>query len=302
MASSPAAFAERPLLVVALGGNALSPPSGDVSYAVERDIVAATAQRLKSLADASYRLLVVHGNGPQVGRLMRDDVAGVELDVYVAQTQGELGYLIVEALRRAGVPGCVSLVTRALVAPDDPGLEVATKAVGPVLDAEPRGRPSRAVGNGWRLLVGSPRPRDVLELAALRALLGDHHVVAGGGGGIPVTEDGPPVAGVIDKDWIAALLAIALDAQALVFATDVDGVFGRFGGENQHLIPRLDATEAERMLNGNALGAGSMAPKVESAAQYARATGRGARIVGLEHLAMALRGATGTTVTPLDGH
>ena len=296
MSSSPASFETRPLLVVALGGNALSPPSGDPSYDVEREIVKATTDELKSLVDEDYRLLIVHGNGPQVGRLMREDVAGENLDIYVAQTQGELGYLIVQNLRQAGVTNCVSLVTRVVVEEDDPGLFQPAKAVGPVLVDEPAGRPSRRTGAGWRLLVGSPRPTEVLELSAVRALIAAHHVVAGGGGGVPVTRAGTPVQGVIDKDWVAALLAIELGAQELLFATDVAGVYENFGSADQHLLAELGCDRAGRLLASGTLGVGSMAPKVESAMAFVRACGRNSHITKLGQLRPALNGAAGTMV------
>jgi carbamate kinase len=296
MTSSPAPFEARPLLVVALGGNALSPPSGDPSYDVEREIVKDTTGELKILVDDGYRLLIVHGNGPQVGRLMRDDVAGENLDVYVAQTQGELGYLIVQDLCQAGVDNCVSLVTRVVVDEDDPGLSRPAKAVGPVLMNEPAGQPSRRTGTGWRLLVGSPRPIDVLELSAVRALIAAHHVVAGGGGGVPVTSTGLPVQGVVDKDWVAALLAIELDADELLFATDVEGVFENFGSADQHLLRELDCDRADRLLASGTLGAGSMAPKVESAMAFVRTCERNSHITKLGQLRLALNGAAGTMV------
>jgi carbamate kinase len=296
MTSSPAPFETRPLLVVALGGNALSPPSGDASYDVEREIVKATTDELKTLVDDGYRLLIVHGNGPQVGRLMRDDVAGENLDVYVAQTQGELGYLIVHELRQAGVTNCVGLVTRVVVEENDPGLSRPAKAVGPVLVDEPAGQPSRRTGTGWRLLVGSPRPIDVLELSAIRALIASHHVVAGGGGGVPVTRAGAPVQGVVDKDWVATLLAIELGADELLFATDVEGVYENLGSGDQHLLSELDCDAADRLLTSGTLGIGSMAPKVESAMAFVRACGRNSHIMMLGRLRLALNGTAGTTV------
>jgi carbamate kinase len=286
-----------PLLVVALGGNALSPPSGDPSYAVERRIVEQTASELKELAEAGNRLLIVHGNGPQVGRLMRDDVTGDNLDVYVSQTQGELGYLLLQGLSRAGTDNCVSLVTRTVVDPADPGLTRPSKAVGRVLEDKPAGA-SRQVGAGWRLLVGSPRPLDVVELPAIRQLLVDHHVIAGGGGGIAVSPAGAPVQGVVDKDWVAALLAIELEAGGLIFVTDVDGVYAAFGSAQQKLIRTLDARLADTMSSRNAFGAGSMAPKVESALSFARARNTPSYIVSLGSILPAMRGAAGTVVTP----
>ena len=275
------------LLVVALGGNALSPPSGESSYALEREIVDQTARELQTLIRANYRLLVVPGNGPQVGRLMRDDLTGENLDVYVSQTQGELGYLLVQALERLGISDSVSLVTRTVVAAEDVALLTPVKEVGPVVKLLPD-VPSRAVRGGWRILVGSPQPIEVAEFTAIRSLLSHQHVIAGGGGGVPVTPCGQPVQGVVDKDRVAALLAVRLHAEALVFVTDVEGVFTNFGTSSQHLEHSLDCKRAERLVAQGAFGAGSMAPKVESAISYVRALKRTAYVANLGSISSAI--------------
>jgi len=295
--TSSSSSADQRLVVLALGGNALSPPSGDSTYQAEREIIHRTGEELSVLsANADYRLLIVHGNGPQVGRLMREDVVGANLDIYVAQTQGELGYLLVKALAAAGLDNCVSIVTRCEVSETDPGLVEPTKAVGPVLPNPPDG-PARQTQSGWRLLVGSPRPRAVLELPAIRTLLETQHVVAGGGGGIPVSAAGKPVAGVVDKDWVAALLANQLDADELVFVTDVAGVYEAFGSSQQRLLPSLDLDAAASLARNGAFGAGSMAPKVDSAASYTRNTGRTSYITALGTIDAALAGTAGTRIT-----
>jgi carbamate kinase len=283
---------QRPLLVIALGGNALSPAAGDTSYAVERARVGHTGVELNALAAEGYRLLIVHGNGPQVGRLMRDDLEGENLDIHVAQTQGELGYLIAATL----VEPCATLMTRVVVDPSSPAFADPVKAVGPVLSAMPSDRAARKVGDGWRLLVPSPEPVDVMEVDAARTLLADWHVIAGGGGGVPVTAAGVPCQCVVDKDYVAALFAIALDAQGLVFVTDVVGVHRGFGSDDGHLLRELSLPAARRLLDGAELGAGSMAPKVASAARFVAATGRPAVITGVGTLKEAPAGQTGTVV------
>lgn len=299
---APKTMAERPLLVVALGGNALSPPRGRQTYAVERASVAAAARQLATLAMAGHRLLIVHGNGPQVGRLLGRSADTRDLDLHVAQTQGELGYLLAEALERAtGTPAC-ALVTRVIVDPADPAFGTPTKPIGPVLARRPAESPSVRVAGGWRRVVASPRPQAVVETAAIATLLAGHHVIAGGGGGIPLARtDGAPVAvaGVIDKDWIAAQLAIALGARSLVFATDVAGVEDGHGTPQARVRPRLGLAEARARLATGALGAGSMAPKLESAVSFVAATGRAARILHTDALAQALDpAAPGTRVEP----
>jgi len=294
--------AERNLLAIALGGNALSPPGGDQSYAVERASVGTSARALATLAAGGRQLLIVHGNGPQVGRLMRDDVDTHDLDVHVAQTQGELGYLLAEALERATGTPAAAIVTRVIVDPADPAFGASTKPIGPVLRTRPATDPSVAVVGGWRRTVASPRPVSIVEKRAIVALLADHHVIAGGGGGVALARlSGRSVglAGVIDKDWTAARLAIALDAQALVFATNVAGVEDQHGTPQARLLPQLRVDEARAMLAAGALGAGSMAPKVESAIEFVAATGRRASIVHTDALAGVFDSPPpGTVVTP----
>jgi carbamate kinase len=263
------------VLAIALGGNALSPPAGDQSYRAERSAVARAVRSLARLAAQGYRLLVVHGNGPQVGRLMREDADTHDLDVLVAQTQGELGYLLTQSLGDATGTPCAALVTRVEVDPADSAFGSPTKPVGPVL------------AGGGRRLVASPRPLRVLEQEAILALLADHHVVAGGGGGIPVARGGG-VSGVIDKDRIAAMLAIAAHADALLFATDVPGVMARHGQPDSELIAALPLDTARTRLAAGEFAAGSMAPKIESAAQFAGATGRRALILHADDLARGL--------------
>jgi carbamate kinase len=191
-----------PLAVVALGGNLLSPPAGDLSVSAERSVVTRAVQEIAQLA-AGHRLLVVHGNGPQVGRLLQAAGDDAALDVVVAQSQGELGYLLCEALDAAlAAPASVAIVTRVLV---DPADDAPRKPIGPVLPQPPAGGPAVRTpdGRGWRRVVGSPRPRAVVELEAIRVALGTHHVVAGGGGGVPLAGGAGgriPQAAVVDKD------------------------------------------------------------------------------------------------------
>ena len=291
------------LLVVALGGNAVSPPGGDQSLAAERAAVETAVGELAPLA-ARHRLLVVHGNGPQVGRLLAAGPEDPALDVRVAQPQGELGYLVVEALdRRLGRDASVAVVTRVLVAPDDPAFDAPDKPIGPVLAAPPAGVAAARTpdGRGWRRVVASPRPTAVLELEAVRVLLRTHHVVAGGGGGVALaaTEAGRHGrAAVVDKDHVAALLAVALDARTLVFVTDVPHAFDGFGRATARPIRAMRAAEARERLARGVFAPGSMAPKVASAVAYVAATGRRATIAALGAVEDALAGRTGTSVVP----
>jgi carbamate kinase len=289
--------AER-LLVVALGGNAISPPGGAQTYDVERAAIAVAARGLAALAAQGWRLLVVHGNGPQVGRLLRSEADASDLDIAVAQTQGELGYLLADAIGHATGTPAVAVVTRVTVDAADPAFAVPTKPIGPVLATPPAGVPAVAVGGGWRRVVASPRPLAVVEQDAIAMLLARHHVVAGGGGGIALSRTGALPA-VIDKDRVAARLAIALDAQALVFATDVAGVEDDHGTPHARVRPRLTVGEARALTATGVLGAGSMGPKVESAADYSEVTGRTAHVMHTDAIASAFdRPSPGTVVGP----
>jgi carbamate kinase len=294
------------LVVVALGGNAISPPRGDLQIAAERAVLDRAVAELAELARTAARLLIVHGNGPQVGRLLAAPGIGDpdNLDVHVAQTQGELGYLLAEALdRHLGNHACAALITRVLVDPADVAFEQPSKPVGAVLAKEPTGVPAVRVpdGSGWRRVVASPRPIAVIEQDAIGRLLQTHHVVAGGGGGVALSAAARgrrPCAAVIDKDWVAALLAIALDADRLLFVTDVSHAFDRFGAAEQQAIHTMTSTEARARLAAGVFAPGSMAPKVESAVQFADATGRAAVIATIGSVAEALRGKTGSTIRP----
>jgi carbamate kinase len=294
-----------PLLVVALGGNALSPPRAAPDPRAERERIAAASRELAGVAGGSSRLLVVHGNGPQVGRLLEAPGLGgvAELDVHVARTQGELGYLLAETLEAVLGAPCAAVVTRVLVAADDPAFAAPTKPIGPVLAAPPSGVPSvRAPdGDGFRRVVASPRPAAVLEERAVADLLVRHHVVAGGGGGVALatTSEGRVArAAVIDKDFVASLLARRLGAERLLFVTDVAHAYEGFGGAAPRALPSLTPAEARRRLARGEFAPGSMAPKMEAAVEFAEATGRGSWIAPLGGVAAALRGEGGTCVAP----
>ncbi len=299
------------MLVVALGGNAISPPHGDLAIADERRVIARAVAELAVVARGGTRLLVVHGNGPQVGRLLSAPGIGdpENIDVHVAQTQGELGYLLAEGLEtQLGSEKCVAIVTRVLVDATDPAFAHPTKPVGAVLHSLPPRMPAVRVpdGKGWRRAVASPRPLSVVEQAAIAALLPTHHVIAGGGGGVALTaSDGARHAqarcaqpAVIDKDWVAALLAVGFSAEHLLFVTDVSHAFDRFGDPKQEAIHSMRIAEARRRLAEGVFAPGSMAPKIESAVQFVEATGRTAVIATIGHVAAALAGSSGTTIRP----
>lgn len=292
---------DRPLTVVAVGGHVLSPLGAGGDLATERTQVRHVAAALAALAERGARLLVVHGNGPQAGRLLAaaDDEAGA-LDIVVAESQGELGYLLAQGLELEGAGAVAAVMTRVVVDAEDPAFAEPTKPIGPVLDAPLDGAPCGEVspGGGYRRLVPSPKPGIVLEEAAIRVLIEKHHVVCGGGGGVPIGQDGAPQAAVVDKDYVAANLARTFDAARLVFVTNVAAVCTDFGAPGESPLARLGVADAELLVASDTLGTGSMGPKVEAAAAFAADTGRSAVICDLGGLREAMDGRAGTVIEP----
>ena len=299
--------------VVALGGNALMRPGERGTAAEQRANLREAAAALRPLLDEP-ELVVTHGNGPQVGNeLIRQERAAEEappLPLYlaVAQTQAEIGALIESELSPVAGRPVVCLLTHVLVDEDDPAFEEPTKPVGPFYDEtkarqleDERGwQVVHDAGRGWRRVVPSPVPLQVVELEAIRSLLASGSiVVACGGGGIPATRRGDHVAGidaVIDKDRASSLLARALGADRFVILTEVPAVYANFGTDQQQELRELSVDDAGALLPE--LAAGSMRPKVEASVEFVRATGREALITSPAALGDALEGRTGTRVTP----
>jgi carbamate kinase len=299
--------------VVALGGNALMRPGERGTAAEQRANLREVAAALRPLL-AETELVVTHGNGPQVGNeLIRQERAAEEappLPLYlaVAQTQAEIGALIESELSPVAGRPVVCLLTHVLVDEDDPAFEEPTKPVGPFYDEtkarqleDERGwQVVHDAGRGWRRVVPSPVPLQVVELEAIRSLLASGSiVVACGGGGIPATRRGGHVAGidaVIDKDRASSLLARALGADRFVILTEVPAVYANFGTDQQQELRELSVDDAGALLPE--LAAGSMRPKVEASVEFVRATGREALITSPAALGDALEGRTGTRVTP----
>ena len=298
--------------VVALGGNALTRPGERGTAAEQRANLRRTAEALRPLL-AEPELVVTHGNGPQVGNeLLRqeraaDEVPPLPLWLAVAQTQAEIGALISAELAPVAGRPVACLLTHVLVDPDDPAFGQPTKPVGPFYD-EARAKElerergwavTHDAGRGWRRLVPSPAPLEVIELEAVRALLAAGEIaVACGGGGIPVAAQNGRRAGidaVIDKDRASALLAVELAAERLLILTDVPAVYRDFGTSGQEELRKLSAAEADALLPE--LARGSIGPKIEAAAQFARTTGREALITSADALTAALAGEAGTRVS-----
>lgn len=299
-------------IVVALGGNALlrrgeSPDAG----IQEAHVVSAVAALTPLLRQ--HQLIITHGNGPQVGVLALESAADPVLarpypfDVLGAQTQGLIGYWIVQALSQV-VPGRAagSLLCRTVVRADDPAFTQPSKFVGPVYDhktatrlASRHGWTVRPDGTGWRRVVPSPEPAEIVELGLIRALVDrGTTVVCAGGGGVPVTRTRAGqlrgVEAVVDKDLTAALLAEALGADALLILTDVGAVINGYGTAQARPIHRVTPEELRTV----PLPAGSMGPKAEAACRFAEATGRPAVIGHIDDAAALLDGGAGTLVKP----
>lgn len=308
-------------VVVALGGNALLQRGDpDTAEAMRRSCRFAS-EVVADIAEAGHEVVVAHGNGPQVGRILiqqeaaADQVPPMPLDVCGAESQGQIGYLLQANIgdvfyERGMDRPVVTVLTLTRVPADDPAFREPTKPVGPYYP-EPEARrlmqergwtmaPSPD-GTSWRRVVPSPRPYSIVEAPVIRRLVADGAIViAAGGGGVPVVEDGPRlvgVEGVVDKDLAACILARDVEADALLIATDVDGVYEGFGTPNQRRLATLTPEEARRRLEAGEFGAGSMGPKVEAAVQFVEGGGKRAVISSLREAARAIEGVAGTQVT-----
>jgi carbamate kinase len=300
-------------IVLALGGNALLRRSEPMTATVQRRNARIAAEAMAPLA-TDHELVVAHGNGPQVGllALQQDAYPEVEpypLDVLGAETEGMIGYLLEQELSNALPPDTLmaTLLTQVEVNLDDPAFKDPTKFVGPLYEEEPARR--LASGKGWvfkqdnahwRRVVPSPRPQRIVEIEPIRYLL-DRQVlvICAGGGGIPTTSEAGNgrrmvgVEAVIDKDLASELLAEDLDADLLVMATDVEGVFTDWGTPRQRLLPTITPEE----LSEYDFAEGSMGPKVDAAMRFARTTGKRAVIGALGDIAEMVAGKKGTQVT-----
>lgn len=307
-------------LVLALGGNAITKAGERGTFPEQLRNIAHAVDSIAELAMAGYRVLITHGNGPQVGNLLiknelaKHVVPPMPLDVCVANTQGSLGYGIQQQLRNVLLEkGCqkevVTFVTQVVVDPHDPAFIHPTKPVGPFYTTEEareleKSKGYRMVedsGRGWRRVVPSPRPVEIVERRAIRKALDDGLIViAAGGGGIPVIRDEKGrltgVEGVIDKDLAAARLAIDIQADVLLVLTSVKKVAINFGRPGQRELDLMTLEEAKRYLAEGHFPPGSMGPKVEAAIAFLEQGGQRAIIGLLEEAREALQGQAGTTI------
>jgi carbamate kinase len=308
-----------PKTVIALGGNAIAGERG-ADPASQQQAVEGAAEQIAELVAHGYDIVITHGNGPQVGNLLlkndlaRHVVPPVPLDWCVAQTQATLGFLIVTALEaalaRRGLERLVStVITRVLVAADDPAWARPTKPIGRYVGAD-EARERIAAGEaweergerGWRRVVASPQPLEILDRGTVQALMAEGAiVVAAGGGGIPmVREDGRlrGVEAVLDKDLTGALLARTVGAGTFVVATDVEAAAVGYGSPRQEWLGEVTPARLRALLEAGEFGSGSMGPKVQAALAFVEHGGRRAVITSLERLREGVEGAVGTRVEP----
>jgi carbamate kinase len=308
-------------VVIALGGNALLRRGAEETYDEMMRAARSAAEKIVDIASDGWQVVVTHGNGPQVGRILiqqeaaADQVAPMPLDVCGALTQGQIGYLLQITIgdvffERGMETPVATILTLTRVRERDPAFGNPTKYVGPyfteaqartrerqrgwVMKADPHG--------GWRRVVASPKPISIVESPVIRGLIADGVIViAGGGGGVPVLDKGPRLIGregVVDKDLAAAILARDVDASVLLVLTDVAKVQRGYGSMLPEDIDTMTVSEGRRLLKRGEFGAGSMGPKVEAALGFLKAGGSRVVIADLDQAPEALRGEAGTQIVP----
>ena len=307
-------------IVVALGGNALQ-KNGELTAQVQEEVAKETVQKLIPLIKDGHELVIVHGNGPQVGNLVLHEEAGnspstpaMPLHVSVGMTQGMIGYWIQKALKeelsKNGISkNATTIVTQVEVSKDDQAFKNPTKPIGPFYSEEEAQKVAAEKGyvvkedsgRGWRRVVPSPKPIHILESDAIIEFMKTGAIViAAGGGGIPVVSNGENsfegVDAVIDKDFAAELLAEKINADTLLILTGVDNAMINYGKENQQALGVISPEEAEKYINENQFGAGSMLPKVQASLKFAKTGGKSV-ITSLENAQDAISKNLGTVIT-----
>ena len=308
-------------IVIALGGNALQSRKGEATAEAQLNVVKKTCEHVAQISGQGYEIAVVHGNGPQVGRIVmaseaaKDITPSMPFDVCGAMSQGYIGYHIQQCLKYAlnkdnrNIP-VVTVATQMIVDEKDPAFQNPTKPIGPFYTEEEaremeagRGWTMKEdAGRGWRRVVASPIPKRIVEIDAVRQLWDRSIVITCGGGGIPVVErmDGhlEGVAAVIDKDFAAELLAEEVEADILMILTEVEKVAINYNTPQQEDLDHLTLMDAARYIEEGHFPAGSMLPKVEAAMKFVRRyPSKKAIITSLDKAVEALAGDTGTTIT-----
>jgi carbamate kinase len=293
-------------IVVAIGGNALIAAGEDGTWESQLAHAREVAEEVVALRAAGHGLVLTHGNGPQVG-LLAEALPALPFDALTAMTQGQVGYLLETAIGSVDPRApTATLLTRVLVDPEDPAFGRPTKPVGRFYDGEQARRlavergwtVADDAGRGWRRVVASPRPVEVLGADSVRTLLdAGVLVIAGGGGGVPVDGARTGLPGVVDKDRCSAALALAIGADLLVLLTGVPRVALDYGTRWERELERITVSDAERALAEGEFPAGSMGPKIESARRFVEGGGH-AVITTPGHLVAAVEGGDGTWVVP----
>ena len=309
-------------LVIALGGNALQEAGKPATAQAQLEVVEKTSEYIADIVERGYEVIVAHGNGPQVGRIViQNEVASAStpampFDVCGAMSQGMIGYHIQQGLskvlRHRGInKNVVTIVTQVVVDKDDPKFKAPSKPIGPfyteeeakAIAAEKGYTMKEDAGRGWRRVVASPLPVEIVELDAVKTLNDACFVVVTvGGGGIPVVRneagDLEGVAAVIDKDLASEKLARDMDADALVILTAVEKVSINFKKPDQKDLDRMSAAEAKQYIKEGHFAPGSMLPKIEAALNFVESKpGRIAIITSLDKAVDAIEGRAGTTIT-----
>ncbi len=308
-------------IVIALGGNALQKKGDEPTAEAQLEVVKTTCERIAEISTKGYEIAIVHGNGPQVGRILltsetaKEVVPPMPFDVCGAMSQGYIGYHIQQALRYAlakknqNTP-VVSLITQMVVERSDPAFQDPQKPIGQFYTKEEAEALSREkgytmkedAGRGYRRVVASPLPRRIVEIEDVRRLWDETIVITCGGGGIPVVEnpDGTleGVAAVIDKDFAAELLAEQVDADVLMILTEVEKVALNWGKPNQQELSGVSLADAARYVEEGHFAPGSMLPKVQACMRFVRANpNKRAIITSLDKVIDAMEGKTGTVIT-----
>jgi len=304
---------EKQTLLVALGGNALIRKGQAGTIEQQFENLKSPISQIAKLSNR-YKIIITHGNGPQVGNLLLqqescDAVPRMPLEILVAQSEGQIGYMIESTLDQElmalGIDfkPLVSLITYVVVDKEDPAFKNPTKPIGPVyskVQAAGCPYPTVETSKGYRRVVASPRPVSIIEKREIKKLIDmDFIVICCGGGGIPVIRKGRAFSGVeavIDKDLASARLAEEIGANLFIIATDIEAVMLDFGSENQKALRYLPLEEAARCMQNGQFAAGSMLPKVEAAVQFITKGGQRAVITSIDAIEDAVNGQAGTEI------
>jgi len=315
----------KKIAVVAIGGNSLIKDKAHQSVEDQYEAAKETTFHIADMVEAGWDVAIGHGNGPQVGFILRrseiahkvEGMHEIPVDVCGADSQGAIGYALQQNLqnelnRRGITKSVATIVTQVLVDKNDPAFRNPTKPIGGFMDEEDARRRETELGwnvvedagRGWRRVIASPLPKEVIELQAVKTLIeAGSVVITVGGGGIPVIDTGKHgfrgIAAVIDKDFASSLLAQLIGADLFLISTAVEKVALNFGKPEQRWVDRMTVTEAKRYLaEGTHFAKGSMAPKVQAIIWFLETGGRQAIITNPENIGRALRGETGTMIVP----